>query len=187
MSDALEIRRVRQTDILGGFRCGDYRLDNFIKNHALLNDARSLSSTWLAFADGGLAGYLNVVSTVVARSLIDPLIAELPPYPDVPALLLARMATASKHQRKGVGVALVRRAYEIAVEQATLSGCAGVHTHAKAATRKNPSAAPFYERCGFLTVVPPTTDDAPTGMFVSLDVVRARLSQASITTRSAIE
>ncbi|MEZ4405095.1 MAG: GNAT family N-acetyltransferase [Polyangiales bacterium] len=165
----IEVRRLRQSDVVGGFRSGEPRLDGYLKRYAKENDAARRSATWLALEEGRVAGFLTVVPGSVRSALLTGTLPDLPGYP-APVLLLARMATDKRWKGRGVGTRLLRTTYEAALAQADAFGCVGVFVDAK------PDAVAFYAKLGFATVEPPATPEASTGMFMPLREVESRLA-----------
>ncbi len=167
----LEVRRLRASDPTKAFRCGHNGLDYFLRKYALANDNEGLSATWVCVDGLSVAGFVTVVAKSVEATVLQGAVPNLPAYP-VPVLLLARMGAAKKLQKKGIGRLLLRPVYQTAVEQAGLSGCAGVFTDAK------PDAVGFYTKVGFVVVRAPHPEDDTTGMFMPLAAVRAALLAA---------
>lgn len=102
-------------------------------------------------------------------------LTDLPPYPTVPALLIARMATDRAWQgQRLVGPALFRGAiYPVMKCLLGSVGCVGIKTDAKAGAEK------FYARNGFVTL--PSPDEgasATTPMFLATAVALAQMAAA---------
>ncbi len=169
MTVGIEVRRLRQSDLLGGFRSREPKLDGYLKRYAKDNDAARRSATWLALDEGRVAGFLTVVAGSVRAELLTGSLPELPRYP-APVLLLARMATDKRWKGRGVGTRLVRTTFEAAVAQAEGFGCVGVFVDAK------PGAVAFYAKLGFAVAEEPTHAESSTGMFMPLHEVESRLA-----------
>ncbi|MBL8600363.1 MAG: GNAT family N-acetyltransferase [Myxococcales bacterium] len=167
-----EVRRLRASDLTKAFRCGHHGLDNFLRRHALTNQSRGLSATWVCVVGLEVAGFVTVAATSVKPTEIEPHALDLPPYP-APALLLARMGTALKYQKQGVGDLLLRAVYETACVQAKHVGCVGVLVDAK------PGAVNFYARKHFSVVQEPADAESATVMFRPMVDVRAELTPSS--------
>lgn len=157
---SVDIRRLRESDIVTGFKSGDHRLDNFLRRHALANARASLSATWVAVEGSKVVGYVTVAPGSVGADKLRSVLPGLPNYP-APVLLLARIATQKSLHGRGVGRALLGAVYAAARHQAEL-GCAGVATDAK------PGAVTFYEHVGFVTLCAPDTPEGATLMFLPM-------------------
>jgi len=168
----MEVRRVRGSDVLGGFGSGNADLDRYLHQYAKQNDRRHWNATWIAVDDGEVAGFATVVAGAVEAKELESVLPKLPQYP-APILRLARLAADQHYTGKGVASALLQAVFQAAVEQAERTGCVGVFADAK------PGAVTFYEKLGFVTVHHPETGESTAGMFLPLAAVRARLSPRS--------
>lgn len=102
-----------------GFSCGEPALDRWLVEHALANQRRSLSRTFVATHDtppapegqGTVAGYVTMVAAAI----------EVPQLPSgerrglvgldqVGAALIARLARDQRHTHRGVGAWLLQQA-----------------------------------------------------------------------------
>lgn len=94
------------------------------------------------------------------------------------ALLIARMAVSSEHQRRGIGKRLIAHAFVVADAQYKLSGCAAVIVDAK------PSAVEFYRQFGFENLLvlksdPAPTETSPIRMFIPIATVHEAIADAA--------
>ncbi|MEX0657743.1 MAG: hypothetical protein WD080_01285 [Egibacteraceae bacterium] len=102
-----------------GFSCGDPALDSWLVEHALVNQARSLSRTFVATHDtpadsegqGTVVGYVTLVAAAI----------EVPHLPSgerrglvgldqMGAALIARLARDQRHTHRGLGAWLLQQA-----------------------------------------------------------------------------
>ena len=175
MSRVVEVRLLSARDVRGGFKSKDHHLDSFFKKHALNNQIANTSTTWIALCEGKIAGYVTLTSVAIPPKELSTVLTDLPPYPTVPALLIARMATDRAWQgQRLIGPALFRGAI-YPVMQCLLGsvGCVGIKTDAKAGAEK------FYARNGFVTL--PSPDEgasATTPMFLATAVALAQMAAA---------
>jgi GNAT superfamily N-acetyltransferase len=172
------IRALASTDDRKAFRCGNDDLDRFFHRFAGQNQFRHyVGVSYVAVADDGrLLGY----ATVSAASIeIDRLPAtarkKLPLYP-LPVVRLARLAVDENAQGLGVGKALLRYVFRLAVETSRTLGCVGIVVDAK------PTAVTYYAGFGFMPLdVLEGASDArpePTAMFLDLRDVLAAVSSS---------
>jgi predicted N-acetyltransferase YhbS len=169
-----EIRRLTAEDDCSVFSCGDVDLDRFFQRYAALNQfEHHIGVTYVAIAAQEILAFVTVApSEIVLQSLPRPRKAGLPKYP-VPVLRLARLGVAVDWQRKGLGLAMLRFTFNLALRMSSDLGCAGVIVDAK------PRAISFYERYGFvpLKALSGTLGDRPqtTPMFLELGAITAAL------------
>jgi GNAT superfamily N-acetyltransferase len=164
---AFERRRILQSDTFVGFRSGNHRLDGFLKRHAGLDDLGGQSATHLVLDGERVVAFVTVVGRSVESSLLKQHVEGLSDYP-APVLLLARMATDRRYQRRGIGRTLLTTVYETARTLRLLSGCVGVIVDAK------PSAVSFYEHTGFVALGVPASADASTLMFLPFEKIASQ-------------
>jgi len=127
------------------FSCGSAELDRYFREQTTQDTRRRIAFCFVAVNDddGEVAGFYTLAATSLA---LDRLSAEwahkLPRYPVVPAVLLGRLAVATSHQGKRLGIALVADA----VMRASRSEIAG---HMMVVDAKDERAASFYANLGF--------------------------------------
>jgi len=127
------------------FDCGDAALNGWLKQTAKQHKEKGLSSTFVCVTDETSAEILGFYAVSLAE-LVNPSLPvqyakRLPAK--VPVFRLGRLATASRHQGKGIGEFLlfdaIDRATRVSVEVAGI----GLVVNAK------DSAVDFYKRYGF--------------------------------------
>lgn len=141
----LTIRLLRRDDDRSDFRCGEPAIDRFLQHYAGQNQFRfHLAVTWVAEWRDALAGFATVAAGSIDRHQIPSarLRKRLPAYP-LPILRLARLGVDQWAQGAGIGRALLRHVFRLALEQRDRLGCVGIVTDAK------PPAVSFYESLGF--------------------------------------
>lgn len=131
------------------FTCGESSLDDYLKNRASQDARRYVARPYVLVdptAPEVILGYftLSTLSVQLTGLPVD-VRARLPKYPEVPALLMGRLAVAKAHQREGLGGELLRRA---------LDRCWQFSAHGAAASlivvdALNKDATGFYGRYGF--------------------------------------
>lgn len=167
---ALEIRPLRETDDRACFRSGDLELDSFFIKYAAQNQFRHhTGTTYIAVEEDGILGYATIAAGNIESAVLPASTRRtLPRYP-LPVLRLARLAVASAAQQRGVGSALLRHVFSLAVRMSDEYGCVGIMVDAKA------DALDFYLRVGFLplNVVEGGFESRPkpTPLFLPLELV----------------
>jgi GNAT superfamily N-acetyltransferase len=139
------IRALLPSDDRTSFQSGDVELDRFFTKYAGQNQFRHhIGTSYVAMDDDGhVLGYATVSP---ASILIDSMPAaqrkKLPTYP-MPVLRLARLAVDKTAQGQGLGSALLKYVFQLALRMASDYGCVGVVVDAKS------TAASFYRQYGF--------------------------------------
>jgi GNAT superfamily N-acetyltransferase len=127
------------------FRCGETALDEWLRRHALANQASGASRTFVVQHEGRVIGYYALAAGSVARIDAPRKLRRNMPDP-IPVVVLGRLAIDSSWQGRGLGFALLRDALLRCHAAASGIGIAGVLVHAL-----SNEAKAFYERAGFLS------------------------------------
>src|SRR5262245_14125060 len=119
----MTIKELADDDDLAAFYSGNNALDDWLKKHALKNQARGFGTTYLAVDDHGtIVGFVATSAATVERARV-----KRGQGPDRwPAVLIGRMAVANDRKRQGIGKCLMLHAFVVADAQYRLSGCAAV-------------------------------------------------------------
>ena len=127
------------------FNCGEPALDAFLANLAGQQQRRNFGRTYVAVAGDGatVVGFVTVSAGQVATADL-PAGLKLTRFP-VPVMRIGRLAVDARHQRGGIGKALLGFALRLALDWSTRVGIYGVAVDAK-----QPAARDFYLRLGFL-------------------------------------
>jgi GNAT superfamily N-acetyltransferase len=130
---------------LDGFDCGEPALNDWLARRALGNQAATTSRTWVVIDEptGMIVAYYASSTASVMRAPAPRRIAQDQPA-DLPAILLGRMAVDSRHQGKGLGVAMLKHFMTKAIEVSENVGVRLVLVHAK-----DEQAKDFYQHYGF--------------------------------------
>ncbi|MGH8932656.1 MAG: GNAT family N-acetyltransferase [Egibacteraceae bacterium] len=162
--ELLEDRHLTQA-----FDCGEPSLNIWLSNHALTNQSRDLSRTYVAVdsRDGRVVGYVALVTAQI-------LLEELPRsqargvagLDAIGAVLIARLAVDRLLQRRGLGAWLLLRALRLCVEVADR-----VAVRAVIVDPLNKSAMDWYARYGFV----PLPDREDNRMWLPIKRIRASL------------
>lgn len=147
------------------FGCGNELLDRWLTRYAAQNERRDGARTFVTTTDGpAVCGYYTLLAgqldhQAATRETGRGLSRHFP----IPVAILARLAIDSRHQRQGLGAALLDDALERVCHAAEQVAIRAVVVHAI-----DQSAAAFYERFGF-TALSPT----PRTLMVTLAALRA--------------
>lgn len=161
----LRIEKLDRSHVVDEFDCGREPLNRFLVRFALQNQQAGASQTYIALADGQIAGYYTLaVGQVDFDDAPQRLTKGLARHP-VPIMLLARLAIASSWQGKGLGAGLLKDAMLRTLQAAEIAGIRAFAVHAK-----DYQARAFYEYFDF---VPSPTD--PYHLFRLLKDVRGLL------------
>lgn len=126
------------------FASGVPALDRYLRELALQDMKRRLAGCFVAIGAGeDIAGFYTLAATHVAIDALPTSVTKrLPRYPVVPAMLIGRLAVASKYQRHGLGGALV-------ADAAIRTNGLGIEAFALIVDAKDKAAVNFYEANGF--------------------------------------
>lgn len=116
-----------------GFDCGKPKLTDWLKAHALENEGRS-SRTYVVVANtgpraGDVVGYYTLATGGVTRSEVPRKIRHNLPNP-TPVMILGRLAVDERHQKKGIGPAMLREAMQRTLEISQSAGVRALVVHA---------------------------------------------------------
>jgi len=144
----MRVQQLSSEHDLSSFSCGVKALDDWLRIHALENQRRNLSRTFVLVDDGGVVvGYYALsMGGVVKDELPRRLGRGLPGY-QIGMVLLARLAIDIGHQGEGLG-------RDLMVDAVIHAAAAGQHAAARfiAVDPTDDSARHFYERFGFTNI-----------------------------------
>ena len=151
-----------------GFDCGKPKLTNWLRVHALDNEGRS-SRTYAVAANtgpqaGDAVGYYTLATGGVTRSEMPRKIRHDLPNP-VPVMMLGRLAVDERHQKNGIGPAMLKEAMQRTLEISRSAGVRALMAHAI-----DDEAVTFYLKYGFLLFPAETRT-----MFLPIETLEAAL------------
>jgi GNAT superfamily N-acetyltransferase len=169
---AIVIRRLEEHDEVENFDSGDDALNNYLKRHAWVNQARiSIGVSYVAVdegAPGTVLGYFTLAMASADRDAFPKkYVRGLPPY-DLPLILLARLAVDRRFAGRGVGHVLISEALHIGLRVADEVGCRCIITDAYR------GRVSWYARYGFVAIEG-ATETGPQKMFLDMRTVRSSL------------
>ena len=129
------------------FTSGVAALDSYLRELALQDVKRRVAGCYVAVArEGDIAGFYTLAATHVPMDALPPeTTKKLPRYPVVPAMLMGRLAVASKHRREGLGRALV-------ADAVIRTSSFRIGAFALIVDAKDKAAVAFYEANGFVPI-----------------------------------
>lgn len=167
------IRALLATDDRSQFKSGDVDLDRFLAKYAGQNQFKHhIGTTYVALDDAErVVGYATVSPASLSfDALPSSVTKKLPAYP-LPVLRLARLAVDSDARGRGIGGALLKYVFGLALRTATDLGCVGIVVDAY------PTAVAFYAQYGFFALEVLEGESGarpqPTLMFLAIGEVNA--------------
>ena len=130
-----------------GFSCGSEPLDRYMQQQARQDADRRVAASFVLVEPPSnriLGYYMLSASVITADDLPDQLAKKLPRYPQLPVILLGRLAVDARCKGKGVGEFLLMDALRRSLEAA-----ADIAAMAIVVDAKDAAATSFYERFGF--------------------------------------
>jgi len=116
----VRVERLDPSFDLNGFACGVAKLDVWLRDHAVENQGRNLSRTFLLIDDHDhVAGYYALTMGGVRREALPPRYGRGLPQLEIGMVLLARLAIDESHQGEGLGRDLLIEAIERAASAGT--------------------------------------------------------------------
>lgn len=141
----MEFEKLRSAHDLNEFGCGQPGLDFWFKTHALRNQEKFDSVTYVGVEDGEVRTFFTLLPTEIkASSAPGRYIAEWPSGRGIPGWLLGRMAVHQEFHLQGFGRQTVKEALRTAAKATEIVGGRVVVLDAK-----NEDLVGFYERHGF--------------------------------------
>lgn len=139
------IEKLERHHDVDSFDCGQENLNRYLQDYALISQRSDAAKTYVGVIDEQIIGYYTlVVGNVVYEDAPERIKKGLSRNP-VPVMLLARLATDTKWQGKGVGAGLLRDAMQRTLQVADIVGVRAFLVHAK-----NDKAKAFYQHFDFL-------------------------------------
>jgi len=130
---------------------GSLPLQNFIRNHALDNQIKKLSTTYVAIekdAPNIPLGFFSLANASIEVSdLPDEELHGVPKYNRFPALLIGKFAVCDEYQHQGLGTWMMDIVNALTIVLSKYSGCRYLIVESK------PTSNWFYEeKCNFVKV-----------------------------------
>lgn len=147
------------------FSCGEKTLDGYFRERAGQDRRRNVASCFVLVdhANNAVLGYYTLSAGVVAATdLPESFATRLPRYPNLPGILLGRLAVDKSYQGQGFGRRLLVDALKRALDVSSQIGAVVVLVDAL-----NEGAADFYASFGFTPF-----KDTPLRLFLPIAAIR---------------
>ena len=167
--ERLRVERLTERHNVGRFSCGNKALDDWLRIHALDNQRRNLSRTFVLVDSAAVIGYYALSMGGVSKDALPrPLGRGLPSY-DIGMVLIARLAIGVDRQGEGLG-------RDLLIDALAHAAAAGRHAAARfiAVDPIDESARRFYRRFGFRSI----EGDEHARMYISIDDALASFEAA---------
>jgi len=121
-------------------------LENFLRRHAIDNQKKQLSVTWVATMRDVPIGYFSLACASIDLTDLTPDEKDdCPLYDRYPAIIIGKFAVDDRYQQQGVGPWMMEHLYAIIIRLLELVGCRYIIVESK------PASVGFYEdRCRFV-------------------------------------
>ena len=126
-----QVHKLSVNDQVESFDCGNVALNEFLQRFALVNQRSNSSQTYVSCNAGQVAGFYSLAVGSVEPSQSAPRVVKGIPRHPVPVMILARLAIDQRHQRQGLGKALLKNALLRTVQAADIAGIRALLVHAK--------------------------------------------------------
>ena len=131
MSRLEPVRKLKATDAVGSFDCGQFALNQFLQRYALSNQRANSAQTYVCCDGDAVVGFYSLtVGSVDHLSAPERVVKGLARHP-VPVMVLARLAIDQTFKGKGLGRALLKDALLRTLMAADIAGIRAVLVHAK--------------------------------------------------------
>ncbi|MBP7544449.1 MAG: GNAT family N-acetyltransferase [Acidovorax sp.] len=131
MSRLEPVRKLKATDAVESFDCGQVALNQFLQRHALNNQRANSAQTYVCCDGEAVVGFYSLtVGSVDHPSAPERVAKGLARHP-VPVMILARLAVDQSFQGNGLGRALLKDALRRTLLAADIAGIRAVLVHAK--------------------------------------------------------
>lgn len=137
-----KIERLTAEHLSMEFNSSSERMNRFLAEFALQEQALGISSTYCLVDKDGVLGFF----TLCQGSVLKEVLKYKTPYKDVPVFRIGRLAVTEECERTGIGRALVAIAFKKALEARITAGAVALVVDAAL------SAVDFYRKCNFEAV-----------------------------------
>ena len=125
------IRKLAASDGIRSFDCGEPALNVFLQRFAWVNQQSHSAQTYVTCKASEVAGFYSLTVGSVEPMSAAPRVLKGAPRHPVPVMILARLAVGLRHQRAGLGRALLKDALLRTAQAADIAGIRALLVHAK--------------------------------------------------------
>lgn len=154
---------------LSAFDCGKPALNDWLRTHALVNQAKGFTRVMVVCDGKTVVGFYGLAPTAVPRPILTRKLRTGRPPDPVPCILFGQLAVDVRYSGRGLGSALLRHALERCVSAAEAIGGRAVIVRAIDA-----AAEQFWLSCGFTSA-----KGDPATLFRGLDDIAAWLGETA--------
>ena len=138
------VRKLAGADAVESFDCGLPALNQFLHRFALVSQKSDSAQSYVCCHTGVVVGFYSLAVGSVEPATATPRVVKGIPQHPVPVMILARLAVDLKHQRVGLGKALLKDALQRTAQAADIAGIRALLVHAK-----DDTARQWYLNWGF--------------------------------------
>lgn len=147
---------------LDQFDCGKPALTDWLRRYARMNQGAGMTQTYVVHVDNRVIGYYSLCpGSIERKSAIPRILKGIAGHSDIPIILLARLAIDINEHGKGLGAAMLKDAFQRAINAAVAIAGRAIIVHAM-----DEDAVRFYEHFDFA----PSPNDDRTLMILMKDV-----------------
>ena len=134
------IRRMNADDTIRKFRCSKPEFEEYLAVHALYDQTHQVGQPYVFEHEGRIVGYI-----VLSMDRLDERkeVLGIDTFGNIPALLVGRLATDARYERRGVGRSMMEWAVANASLLSRIVGCRVVLVNSE------PDVVGFYEKLKF--------------------------------------
>lgn len=125
------VRKLAASDGVRSFDCGEPALNVFLQRFAWVNQQSHSAQTYVTCKASEVAGFYSLRVGSVEPVTAAPRVLKGAPRHPVPVMILARLAVDLRHQRAGLGRALLKDALLRTAQAADIAGIRALLVHAK--------------------------------------------------------
>jgi GNAT superfamily N-acetyltransferase len=125
------VRKLAASDGIRSFDCGEPALNVFLQRFAWVNQQSHSAQTYVTCKASEVAGFYSLTVGSVEPMSAAPRVLKGAPRHPVPVMILARLAVDLRHQRAGLGRALLKDALLRTAQAADIAGIRALLVHTK--------------------------------------------------------
>jgi len=155
-----------------GFDCGNRELNQYLNQIASQDVKRNVAKCHICFEDSQperILGFFTLNTSSISKKFLPSDYQKGIHYPDVPIVLIGRLAVDVEHQKKGIGSILLVEAFKKVNEISK-----NVAVYAVMVDAKDDQVSGFYKHFGFVPL-----PESPNRLVYSIKDIKKNLAQDS--------